>query len=369
MKTFGELQLDHRNTELKYILVDTEESFKQAVVTIAKCDMFALDAEGYKLSRDGELTVLTMLSIESDVAFVVDVKVLGGQRVFSSEEVSLRDTLEDPLIAKITFDCRADSDALFHQYGVTLNGSIELQVLDQAVRIQNGDAPPRQCPYLKDASFAFPCLQSMSAVAERCLGPNIAESLTKSAPHKSDPEIWMKRRMSTEVISYAASDVHAIKHIFLELKKTALSDLLSERVTMHSARYEKAYRDLSKMDSVFKRLSKKFAVEELAIVESNELPSSHPRSSKNEMWFGNKALQKFNDAVTDIRSRNSKSAYDNAIYVLQHNDWYTDEAYDVIRELAAQYPFTRKQRRRIANPPELPRDDDYEYEYYDSDGY
>jgi hypothetical protein len=36
---------------------------------------------------------------------------------------SLKAVLEDPTVTKLMFDCRVDSDALFHQHGIRLEGS------------------------------------------------------------------------------------------------------------------------------------------------------------------------------------------------------------------------------------------------------
>jgi exonuclease 3'-5' domain-containing protein 1 len=59
-----------------------------------------------------------------------DVLALGGAATFGTVELGtpLRALLESPDVIKVTFDCRADSDALFHQFQVRLTGVLDLQV-------------------------------------------------------------------------------------------------------------------------------------------------------------------------------------------------------------------------------------------------
>lgn len=61
-----------------------------------------------------------LLDSETTV-FVVDVQTL-GTRSFSRDIQGLRDIIGSSSIMKVTFDCRGDSDALFHQFDVTLRG-------------------------------------------------------------------------------------------------------------------------------------------------------------------------------------------------------------------------------------------------------
>ena len=46
----------------------------------------------------------------------------------------IRELLEDPDFPKIFFDCRQDSDALFHQFGVLLRGVRDLQLMELLLR-------------------------------------------------------------------------------------------------------------------------------------------------------------------------------------------------------------------------------------------
>ena len=83
----------------------------------------AVDCEGVNLSRDGTITIITVAT--RNKVFLFDVQQLGGV-VF---DAGLREILEDPTILKLTFDCRKDSDALLHLFGVQMRGVLDLQLM------------------------------------------------------------------------------------------------------------------------------------------------------------------------------------------------------------------------------------------------
>lgn len=144
------------------VRVDTTVLFANALEDLYSYNRFAFDTEGVNLGRSGDLTIATIQGIPSSGVFlawifswvgevqqeatpkiyVVDVQLLGGDTVFSKDTTSLRSLLEDESKHKLTFDCRADSDALYHQFDVTLRGTIDLQVYDQAIKFTIEDLLP-----------------------------------------------------------------------------------------------------------------------------------------------------------------------------------------------------------------------------------
>ena len=93
-----------------------------------------VDAEGISLSRSGELSIL-IVHVETECfshTYLLHVHILKHRTFYmqSSDGChSLRSIFQDNRIAKILFDCRMDSDALFGQYGVLLQGVIDLQLM------------------------------------------------------------------------------------------------------------------------------------------------------------------------------------------------------------------------------------------------
>ena len=316
----------------------------------------AHDAEGVLLGRNGALTIATFSGIGMEDIYVVDVQALGGARVFAEHLPSFRAMLESPSVAKITFDCRTDSDALFHQFGVTLRGVLELQVLDQAIRIQKGEAPPMRCIYVVNGGV--PYLKSMANISERYA--------VHSAKLTVSHALWGKRPLPEAAIEYASADVHVIKQLVTEMKKTELSEVLRKAVSLNSARYESYFRERESpicrnAFGMIKDKDKDIVMEEHPIISPADLPPDHPRLAPTGKGF---QLEKWDKAVAPLRSREvSKNVFNDVLFVLQHNDWYTDAARTELQNLSRSYPyFTEKQRQRIGNPPVLRRYDS------DSDG-
>jgi hypothetical protein len=80
-----------------------------------------------------------------------------------------------------------------------------------------------------------------------------------------------------------------------------------------------------------------------------------------EKWDGVVRLLKSTDSP-----KPTGKAYEGVMFVLQHNEWYTDKGLQEICHLAGSYPFTAKQRNQILSPPKLDRREDDE-DYYDED--
>ena len=69
------------------------------------------------------------------------------------------------------------------------------------------------------------------------------------------------------------------------------------------------------------------------------------------------ASEKWNRAITSLKSRNS-SSFNHVLFVLQHDDWYTDAERNLMKRLSAKYPFTNNQRIRINIAPSLQSEED-----------
>ena len=92
-----------------------------------------------------------------------------------------------------------------------------------------------------------------------------------------------------------------------------------------------------------------------------------PRNMKSTRTSSH-ASEKWNRAITSLKSRNS-SAFNHVLFVLQHDDWYTDAERNLMKRLSAKYPFTNNQRIRINNPPSLQSEEDLDYHCaYDCSG-
>ena len=152
---------------------------------LAGAELVAFDTEGVDLSREGPLTIITLKRVQMDAptraapAFVIDVQDIGGVRALGPGS-RLRRLLESSMVTKLTFDCRTDSDALWHQFGVSLTNVLDLQVLEQGVRIHRGAPAPRRngtfLPYVSglskvSARYACPWRSCASSTSRRRTRP------------------------------------------------------------------------------------------------------------------------------------------------------------------------------------------------------
>jgi exonuclease 3'-5' domain-containing protein 1 len=103
-----------------------------------------VDLEGIKLSRNGSVSLLTLLihsNGKPDRVYLVDIHTLGSSAFTtissssSNREIqTLKDILENRKIPKVFFDVRNDSDALFGHFGIKMKGIIDLQLMENASR-------------------------------------------------------------------------------------------------------------------------------------------------------------------------------------------------------------------------------------------
>ncbi len=106
------------------LLVDSISTCRHAVSEIHKHSLISVDLEGVELCRSGEICIL-QVALPNHRVFLFDICAL---RADAFEAGGLRDILSGPRPLKLMFDCRADADALFHQYRVRLDGVYDLQV-------------------------------------------------------------------------------------------------------------------------------------------------------------------------------------------------------------------------------------------------
>jgi exonuclease 3'-5' domain-containing protein 1 len=70
------------------------------------------------------------------MAYIIDVHILGSDAFFTTNRTrnSLKSILESPKFPKVFFDIRNDSDALYSQYHIYVNGFTDVQILELTAR-------------------------------------------------------------------------------------------------------------------------------------------------------------------------------------------------------------------------------------------
>lgn len=107
-------------------LIDTTTALVTFLDGLGECKgqppSLYIDLEGNDLSRQGTLSLVTILVEPQQKLHLIDVTTLKGQAfdTCGSDSRTLKDILESKEIIKVFFDIRNDSDALFSLYGIEI---------------------------------------------------------------------------------------------------------------------------------------------------------------------------------------------------------------------------------------------------------
>jgi len=300
----------------RVVLTQPGAAFDAACEACANADRLAVDCEGTSMSRVGEVTLLQVALAANDDAsdplpsdvdgaddgaddkaddkasstlassndppsptiFLYDVQALGRATLIESASGSkLKAALERPTSLKLMFDCRVDSDALFHQHGVSLRGVYDVQLADVASRRARSlearflpGVPKVAQRHLRDrgGSGVEAALGARGGIrraearseAEGFVpgrDPVPGEAVSKVAAHLKakvkalfasdrggDSGLWAVRPMSEDVLRYAALDAWLLVEIHDAMRRNdALDEEWERRVREASAERVAEYRD------------------------------------------------------------------------------------------------------------------------------
>ncbi|KAM0499074.1 hypothetical protein ACHAP8_005778 [Fusarium lateritium] len=106
------------------------------ISSISQSSTLYLDLEGNNLSRNGTLTIITVLIHPTRVIGLIDVQTIGNLAFTtpSANRKTLKAILEDPQTPKRLWDVRNDADALWAHHQVRLAGVTDIQLLENAPR-------------------------------------------------------------------------------------------------------------------------------------------------------------------------------------------------------------------------------------------
>jgi exonuclease 3'-5' domain-containing protein 1 len=169
------------------------------------------DLEGVNLDRSGSVSLVSLYVAPQAKTYIIDVHVLRGD-AFSTLSTrtgcSLTTILEDPNIPKVFFDCRNDSDALFSHYKISLDGTIDIQLLELATR--------KGCRDLVHGLAK--CIQYDSTVSKA-----VKETWQKTkedvnrlfdASKGGSYEVFNERPIRQDILRYSANDVELLPNLW-----------------------------------------------------------------------------------------------------------------------------------------------------------
>ncbi|EEH60389.1 uncharacterized protein MICPUCDRAFT_38106 [Micromonas pusilla CCMP1545] len=274
------------------------EALDRAVRAIANAPgkVIAVDCEGVAMSRIGRVT-LVQIAVPNERVYLFDVQALGSEACFergggggggeekdennaTNRSVTLKSVLEDASITKLMFDCRVDSDALYHQHGIALNGVFDIQLADvaarraasQSVALLSG-VPKCAARHLgKGAAAEANALAAFDGVVDAAAGPDAAAISRVSEHLKSkvkasfapdlggDGTLWARRPLSADVRRYAALDAWLLVRIHDAMSDArALDAEWTRRVTSASEGRVREYRDLEEPVLQFRNVERAVA--------------------------------------------------------------------------------------------------------------
>jgi exonuclease 3'-5' domain-containing protein 1 len=189
-----------------------------------------IDLEGVNLCREGSISILTLL-IDTGTPItrvcLVDVRWLGllAFNTTGIKNKSLKDILEDEDIRKIFFYIRNDSDALFANFDIALQGIEDVQLMENATR-----ATTRSRKYLNGLAK---CVENDGSHGSDFVSWKLAkekgERLYK-AEHGGSYEIFNQRPIPDDIISYCVGDVQYLPKLWdkFQGKTKGWRDLVKE---------------------------------------------------------------------------------------------------------------------------------------------
>ncbi|KAL7905798.1 putative FMN-binding domain-containing protein [Trichoderma velutinum] len=120
--------------------VDTVFALSKAVDALAglpaEPPSIYVDLEGQNLSRYGTISILQIHVHPTNTTYLIDVQSLGNECFSTAGQTgwTLKRILESPLVPKVFFDVRSDSDALFALFNISLSGVLDLQLMEFVTR-------------------------------------------------------------------------------------------------------------------------------------------------------------------------------------------------------------------------------------------
>lgn len=202
---------------------------------IERAEPVAVDFEGVALSRTGKLC-LAQVAPASGPVLLLDISVMGAAAFARGR---LRELLEHPTLLKLIFDCRNDSDALRHQFGVHIRAVYDVQVVYCLKRDQDNGG--RRGAFLCGLQRALGDCPGLGLDARAALEEVKNAGKLLFAPEAGGGyDAWERRPMHPDLLAYAAADVVHLHAMWKEWKHFMGQGKMDETVAKRIKRHAKA---------------------------------------------------------------------------------------------------------------------------------
>ncbi len=121
-------------------VVDSVDALSELLPVLGNASVLYVDVEGVRLSRNGSISIITIYEEASETVFLIDICTIKEPAFTTTDSQgnSLKSVLESPKVAKVFFDVRNDSDALYANHGISLRAIWDVQLMELAVRRGSG---------------------------------------------------------------------------------------------------------------------------------------------------------------------------------------------------------------------------------------
>eukprot|EP00927_Polykrikos_kofoidii_P061081 TRINITY_DN55977_c0_g1_i1.p1 TRINITY_DN55977_c0_g1~~TRINITY_DN55977_c0_g1_i1.p1 ORF type:complete len:610 (-),score=115.90 TRINITY_DN55977_c0_g1_i1:42-1808(-) len=153
----------------------------------------AMDFEGVRLGRFGRMCVTQLATSDGGGSDGSAPRLMLFDAIRPGIVEALAPLLESPDVAKVVHDCREDSSALFHQYGVELRTVFDTQAAYATLERYGGRSPHQ-------TSSAELCRQFLDVEEPQDLG-DMKTSMMQ------DEKLWARRPLSSLLARYALQGV------------------------------------------------------------------------------------------------------------------------------------------------------------------
>ncbi|XP_063674245.1 piRNA biogenesis protein EXD1-like [Bolinopsis microptera] len=233
-------------------VLDSASLFQEACLKLTEDKILAVDCEGLNLGRNGTLDIISVFSTSRLELFLFDITSVGSQGF----DNGLRDLFENPLITKLMFDCRQDTDALYHIFGVNIDGLVDVQLMDvfHSLNKQPKDRlPARSAPnYWSEVDKSITRVRGLGACIQTILGNEDVQTEKRNVQvmMQSQPQnIWCIRPLPKTLADYCLEDV---KYLFDLYYMYMSYGVCIEKVKSASIRYRDYIKAIPKTDNISK---------------------------------------------------------------------------------------------------------------------
>ncbi|CAE6434795.1 unnamed protein product [Rhizoctonia solani] len=210
--------------------IDSPEALTDALDSLCTLNLaipsLFIALHGIRVCRNGRLCILVIYVPPLEAVFMIDVTVLDHltfstsslpPKAESRRGLTLKTLFESPDIPKVFYDVRTDADNLFNVFDISLQGVIDLQLYELAIRVGSKRfLNPLALSIMNDIRPSGPAQQQWSdwiSTGQKCVSPELG----------GDLRTWDERPLRQELVNYCLADVMYLPRL-LEVYESRLGN-------------------------------------------------------------------------------------------------------------------------------------------------